>query len=242
MCISQRVWTNEIFLEVCEFQDGQLDRQPIIKYALPVFTRDARFDGIRAVLGTVSQFDPSIGIPHTLPFLQPPCREILVFEFSFSSIMSTWRKTLVLVVPQTICFPTPEQIGLQTQQSSTPVPIPWDLWGPSNSRWFDTSQMPISKWSRNVHGYRLVTPNRVYDFNQLSIARDIARGQTESIIAQPTMLPVANGIFNCDVVSSLPYRFTNIPRNAHGGGINLDHGTGLLADDYLIEVKQVRVS
>ncbi len=170
------------------------------------------------------------GGPTNYHFFSHPVGKSWLSIFFSSHNTSHGRKTLTFVTPQSICFPTPEQIGLQkSDPSSKTADVPWHLWGPANSRWFKLWE--FNKWSRNVHGFKFISPERVYDFNQLSISRDIAYGQTEGFVHHPTIIPAAEEIFDSDLVSSLPYRTTNIPSTAPF------HRAGLLADDYILEMK-----
>jgi len=85
-------------------------------------------------------------------------------------------------------------------------PVPWGSWGPQFTRCFPYKETKASvegynvSLSRQLHG-----PEIVLDFNYRSISRDIARGETEGIINQPSIVP-GGQVFAHDIRSELPYR------------------------------------
>jgi hypothetical protein len=95
--------------------------------------------------------------------------------------------------------------------SSLQSPIPWEAWGPQNTRWFPGDD------GHSLHGQRAVDTVtgvgnkrrlRVRDFNPSAVWRS-AQGQMEkgwkcrAVTTPSTML--TEGAYEKDVVSSLPY-------------------------------------
>ncbi|KDQ62684.1 hypothetical protein JAAARDRAFT_189976 [Jaapia argillacea MUCL 33604] len=66
-----------------------------------------------------------------------------------------------------------------------PQTILWDVWGPPCTRAFKMPRAFV-RLSDSIFGHRLVLPNRIMDFNQLDIARDLLRHQVRS--PSPTLL------------------------------------------------------
>ena len=106
--------------------------------------------------------------------------------------------------------------------------IAWELWGPQNTRWFPERRS--TDWQHALYGYRTVdtvppfgeedSPHgkrrlRVRDYNPYAIARhmqDLEDARNDElgpvkgwVVATPSTAP-AQGAFEQDVVSRLPYR------------------------------------
>jgi hypothetical protein len=100
----------------------------------------------------------------------------------------------------------------QSPPSSMPR-LQWSQWGPQNTRCFDDliGQDEIKQGISPNYNH-LVTPTTVYDFNSLTIVRDISRGQLEGIFSRPSVITSKNApdklpsIFEEDIVSTLPFR------------------------------------
>ncbi|KDQ54170.1 hypothetical protein JAAARDRAFT_209603 [Jaapia argillacea MUCL 33604] len=134
--------------------------------------------------------------------------------------------------------------------------VRWKDWGPSSTRWFRRLQQSPS---HQMHGYRVIALNRIWDFNPLDVARDMHRsnmrstsddatlnansqstaevwpttkpGQRSWIRAEPTTIK-AGGIFQDDIISTLPYRETwfEKPLNVEGVWLS-DRVIGYSLDD-----------
>lgn len=99
--------------------------------------------------------------------------------------------------------------------------LEWKDWGPLNTRCFFNlygREFPEEVCGVNIYHNRFNSGGNILDFNQLDIARDLARGEeVEGIVNEPTTIPSDSsnvselGIFLEPVVSSLPYRNIPIP-------------------------------
>jgi len=121
-------------------------------------------------------------------------------------------------------FLHPSQPILEFMATSTKPddPIPWEIWGPHNTRWFSGN---ITDWQHSLHGHRTVeivdplpTPDtasvpfphrklRVRDFNPYALSRtnEHGNGWRGRVVREPSII-LAQDAFNQDVVSHLPYR------------------------------------
>lgn len=101
------------------------------------------------------------------------------------------------------------------------VPVPWEIWGPENTRWFPEDSN-ATDWQHALYGYRAVDAMgsyassldkrkiRVRDFNPYSLTRiteadDEDDGWRGRVVHEPSIIP-ARDAFAYDVVSTLPYR------------------------------------
>ena len=123
-------------------------------------------------------------------------------------------------------FLHPSQLVLDFMASAKPEdPIPWEIWGPHNTRWF--SENISTDWQHALHGYRTIEvmdpePSnttaplvsqpklRVRDFNPYALASmkvdgDDCKSQRGRVVREPSTIP-AREVFAQDVVSHLPYR------------------------------------
>jgi hypothetical protein len=106
------------------------------------------------------------------------------------------------------------------------VEVAWDRWGPQNTRWF--SERMSADWQHALHGYRTVDTVppiggrgdspwlrrlRIRDYNPHAIARHLREKEAGGwdgravcrVVTSPSVVP-AQGAFEHDVVSTLPYR------------------------------------
>jgi len=117
-------------------------------------------------------------------------------------------------------FLHPSQTILEYMDKSTMPndPIPWEIWGPQNTRWF--SENVSTEWQHALHGYRtvdIVDPDpimsagvprrlRIRDFNPYALARanENGDGWRGRVVREPSTI-LAQDAFGQDVVSHLPY-------------------------------------
>jgi len=120
------------------------------------------------------------------------------------------------------------EVWLEKKEPSRP--LPWKDWGAENTRCFFQLFLPKKQIVTNtVYHNCFVTPTSVFDFNQFDIARDIARGELEGIIQEPSVIRKEGNlrpfseeefpdkgdheyhrdehlVFQEDIISTLPYR------------------------------------
>src|ERR1700761_4471411 len=170
------------------------DGPQICLFQLPFIRGDCRISSVKILCQAISSSASDILHKKPEPFRQPLALHIVVVHLTLVTTSNVEEK-VIFVVPQASFFPT--QAQLQHLSSKHQNGVPWDAWGPDNARVFLNTLPP--NWNGGVHGYKLVVPSAVLDFNQLSIARDLARGEAEGIITAATMIPKIRGIFDCDV-------------------------------------------
>lgn len=179
------------------------DGPPICFFQLPDIKGECRISSVKLLCQAISSSASDTLHETPEPFRQPLALHIVVVHLTLVTASNVEEK-VIFVVPQASFFPTRAQ--LEHLSSKDQNGVLWDAWGPDNARIFLNTLPP--NWNGVVHGYKLVVPSAVLDFNQLSIARDLARGEAEGIITEATMIPKVRGIFDCDVMSRLPYRLS----------------------------------
>jgi hypothetical protein len=134
-----------------------------------------------------------------IPFLTTP----------YSLIMH--RRSLLAHLFQPNCGPYSE-----LDKVPKPDPIPWQDWGPANTRWFSTQDMP-SYLITTTSGQRYVqttfdveSPIRLLDFNRFNVRRmsRFLQVSSPSAMIQPVTersIFSERGVFVDEVWTSLPY-------------------------------------
>lgn len=113
--------------------------------------------------------------------------------------------------------------------SNGPSHVSWSEWGPRRSRWFRDLTM---HHATTTHGYRVIWPDRIWDFNPTGNARDIFRTahmphghhRERSVIHEGATVIEADNIFQEDVISYLPYRETVMTPPLHIQGVSSTNG------------------
>jgi len=153
----------------------------------------------------------------SFPFKKPFGPSIQDELFAFHLLLSCSR-------PATHTFTVVIGPGMALSLATTyrgSAAVDWKDWGPSHTRCFldlniSTTGNEFEEESAfaKVSYNRLLTASDVLDFNQLDIARDLCRGQTEGIVCEASSIPSPSddradfGVFVEPVVSQLPYRKT----------------------------------
>jgi hypothetical protein len=101
------------------------------------------------------------------------------------------------------------------QNDPSPVSIPWEEWGPENTRLIQTAEEAGENLC--VYGTKALIVHEqtqvLYDFNQRSINRELARSNAEEV---PDDIIIEASIFDRErpfstaVMTCLPYRFTPV--------------------------------
>ncbi|KAK2466690.1 hypothetical protein APHAL10511_000948 [Amanita phalloides] len=107
-----------------------------------------------------------------------------------------------------------EKLAEKYQGDESPASIPWEQWGPENTRIIEITQGAGE--NPCVYGTRAIITHAdtqlVYDFNQRSIMRKLSRHESgeepDNIVTAATEL-TGRETFVGRVTTSLPYRFTN---------------------------------
>lgn len=148
------------------------------------------------------------------PFLARPENALLMFEFTITAADSS--NLLRFTVHRSSLLS-----HLKNVHGSEPSTTPWDVWGPSVSRWFNVTRIGDMHSAMVVNGQRFaaVGPGQasivIYDFNPTTLRRLSLENwgpgakQPQSSVVHIykglMALPGAEDLFRDEVSSSLPY-------------------------------------
>jgi hypothetical protein len=155
-------------------------------------------------------------VPYRMPFLPTGGIGIVVYHFRLIALCPATKTFTIVIGPDIIP-------GLAETPRDSNV-LEWKDWGPSNTRcFFDLAisaggfEFENESTANKIRHNRFLTTTDILDFNQLDIARDLARGEREGIVSEPSAFPSDSsgvsdlGVFFEPVVSTLPYR--KVPHN-----------------------------
>jgi len=220
------------FIELWHFDDPSISESiPFAKakYALPTLASGFIYWYMAMSANPTTGYIPPIDVLSTSKPLCYPCPDERIHAFCIYLLNSNQLDGLAhpfVFFVNIHTFLRPSQPILDFMASAKPdEPIPWEIWGPHNTRWF--SENISTDWQHALHGYRTIeivdpppsdTANpqlsrpklRVRDFNPYALARmkavgDDCEGQRGRIVLEPSTIPAQNA-FAHDVVSHLPYR------------------------------------
>jgi hypothetical protein len=139
-----------------------------------------------------------------MPFTPSPISESVFFSFEFQSHNALDEEIFSIAISTKVIDFVLRRFGHRDSY----VTVPWSDWGPLYTRCFcnvlnrDSLDSPAPFYHN-----RFITGEAVFDFNSVSIARDIARGDKENIVTEPSVIESDDsGFFEEDIVSTLPYR------------------------------------
>jgi hypothetical protein len=190
----------EVVLEI-----RTLDHRLLAAYQLPPMLAETSFVQEFVITAEVpSQMgrDSFTPLQSLLLPCSPPHILVLVYEAMGPDGVSLLPITMVILLS-----------ALLKGVSSSFVPTkvnykPWESWGYKGTRCFCYTEIGPS-----IDGYRvflhLDEKNSVLDFNPLSIARDISRGEAQGIVTEATVIH-NGGVLLDDIQTGLPYRLTRM--------------------------------
>jgi hypothetical protein len=178
-------------IEVRTIKGNQL----IARFALPSLTRhpEARLTSFQT--SRIAAPRNNTLIPLSSPFATPSSPQLLLLKFVL------WWRTVSDGDASDVTFVVLTKPFCHIAASNANKEVPWDVWGPPNTRIFDNERI-----STDAYMHKVCTEDSILDFNPIDISRDICKGQTYGIHTEPTTL--SDSIFTREVSSFLPYRRT----------------------------------
>ncbi|KAG6919492.1 hypothetical protein DXG01_005751 [Tephrocybe rancida] len=222
LCLpNARTNTLDIWLipsEPIDYSGGQIPMNPFMKLTLPTIT------ATHAIISTQCRAEPN-PTPGGTPYLSRPSHAIsgdaiVIINFRIGHRLLGTIDTLAMYVHRhellKIC------VGLQPDHTphallmQSPVSVPWEVWGPERTRWFDAAES-LSWWITTTAGQRCVVASRakegsqqtvtVLDFNPRTLRRLSKEGPRDDglrkVVVEDSM--VGAGIFEEPIRSALPY-------------------------------------
>jgi hypothetical protein len=230
---------------------------PLCVLSLPPLTRSASIIGLdcRAEPNPTGPGPLAIPAPSNRPFRDKSEDAVILFsirihpgQFHFPQsrpfTFIVHRRVLLDHIPAAhrACAP----FCSTTEPAPETVEVPWEAWGPSATRWFESDPASVS-WITTTAGQRAVTmedgastPIIVRDFNTYAVrsarARAAAGGHLQQRCDWNEVLPngntmtlkvdnsvlVAGSVFKDDVRSSLPYVEIVTREEYHYEGVLID--------------------
>ena len=102
------------------------------------------------------------------------CRPLALYVFAMQSkTILNWK--IFAEKARAIGDPLDQSTSAKSNDS-TPVVIPWNIWGPENTRCLKNGAITIRR-PTNLYGYTFATRTHLLDFNPLAIKRDLSQLQ-----------------------------------------------------------------
>jgi hypothetical protein len=185
-------WGSDYAIEVRSIKGNQL----IARFTLPKFTQDPKIRFARVCTSKISAPGDRAFAPFRFPFATSPFPQLLLLTIKLRGSKNVDKNADISFVVLTEVFnQTREQVASWPNKE-----VPWDVWGPANTRVFKNEPIRFEAYMHKV-----CTRDSILDFNPVDIARDLCRSQIDGICAQPTIL---TDIFAEEVLSFLPFRRT----------------------------------
>jgi hypothetical protein len=214
-------------IELWHFEDPSISNSSpfaIAKYGLPALAPGYLYWYMAMSANpTTGCIPPTDTMSSTKPLCQP-CPDERIHAFCIYLLNSNQldgiaQPYVFFVSIHTFLHPPQPVLDFLAASTRPDEPIPWEVWGPHNTRWF--SEDISIDWQHALHGYRtveIVDPPetdlsppklRLRDFNPYALARmaelgDVCEGWHGRVVRQPSIIP-ARDAFVQDIVSHLPY-------------------------------------
>jgi hypothetical protein len=212
------------FIELWYFQDPSISKStpfPKARYALPPLAQGFIYWYIAMSANPTTGHVSSIDVLSSAKTLYYPHPDERIYAFCITLLNSNQLDGLAyfyvfFVNIHTFLHPSQAILEYMAASVKPDDPIPWEIWGPHNTRWF--SENISTEWQHSLHGYRTVdivdTPMapggkqnlRIRDFNPYALARTIRDGANwRGRVVRESSTILAEDAFDQDVVSHLPY-------------------------------------
>ncbi|KAG6919493.1 hypothetical protein DXG01_005752 [Tephrocybe rancida] len=206
--------------EPIDYSDGRTPTNPFMKLTLPAIART------HAIIATRCRAEPN-PTPGGTPYSSRPSHTIsgdaiVIINFRIVHRLLGTIDSLVMYVHRhellRICMDLRPDHTPHTLLMQSPVIVPWGVWGPQRTRWFDVAESSSSSsWITTTAGQRCVIASKaeegsqqtvtVLDFNPRTLRRLSKEGSRDNglrkVVEEDSV--VGAGIFEEPIRSALPY-------------------------------------
>jgi len=183
-------------IEVRSLKDNQL----VAKFALPGFAPCHSVFNFYLCTSRISCPGKCGFAPLSFPFATPPFPQLMLLTFLLQGRAGTADEDIHFVMLTDPFYQSAEQAATYPNKE-----IPWEAWGPSNTRIFNYEE----KIHIDAFMYKVYSEGCILDFNPIDISRDLCRGETDGIFTKESVFG-PQFVFNGQVTSRLAYRRTKL--------------------------------